>query len=223
MGAPDSGEIWSNTVRFVPAQAGNAPNAQALQTVADNVSAPLAAWMARADSLIGYDAYLTYVKSTWVGTNGKQRDQATAIHEWPGAGIVGGHALHVIWEQSYCITLRSALKRGRGHAGRIYPPLSGNPPAGVTAYCAQQDANSMAHSFGLCLTQMATAVSNIIEPGGPTGGFAVVSPGNSVKGTLPLYQYISTVVVDRVADIMHSRTNRVPRLEGTSTPVPTNV
>lgn len=221
IGDTSVGEIWSNTIRYVLAGQA-APSANTLQTVADNVAAPLSAWFSSAAALISSVANLTYVKATWVLDTGKQRDSNTAQHEYAAPGPTGGHSFNPIWEQSYVITLRSGLKRGRGHAGRIYPPLSGNGPTGVTPYCSAADATGMAHAFALGMTQIATAISNVVEPGGPTGGFAVVSPGSRNAGTLPLYQYIQTVVVDRVADIMHSRTNRVKRLEGTPSPIPEN-
>nr|CRY95896.1 hypothetical protein [uncultured prokaryote] len=213
-------EIWSNAFRYYKAN-GVAPNAVDLQGAADALAGPVSDWITRPESLIGNVVGLTYIKAVWVQSNGRQRDTNTAQHEFAPA-VMGTNAQAAIWEQTYCLTFRTPIKRGRAHSGRIYPPVAGHGAGGGTPYCSAADADGMAASGAQLLTAMGNAIAGVIEPGGPTGGFYVFSPGEAVRGTQPVAHPITSVVVDRVADIMHSRTNRVPRAEGAPSPVPLN-
>lgn len=213
-------EIWSNSFRYYKAN-GVAPNPVDLQGVADALAGPVSAWIGRPESLIANVVGLTYIKATWVQANGRQRDANTAQHDFAPT-VMASHGGAVIWEQTYVLTFRTPVKRGRAHSGRIYPPVAGNGVQGGTPYCSVDDANGMAHSGAQLLTEMGAAIAGVIEPGGPTGGFYVFSPGEALKGTQPVAHPINAVVVDRVPDIMHSRTNRIPRAEGAANQVPLN-
>lgn len=213
-------EIWSCGLRYYPASPSTPPTPNQLQGVADAVAPDASAWMSAPEGAISKSAYLTYVKAVWVLNTGKQRDANTAMHDFASPVQGGGNNAAAIWEQSYALTFRTAVNRGRGHSGRIYPPISGTGPAVGQPYCAAGDANVMASNGALLLTNAATHVAGVIEPSGPTGGFAVMSVGDTVGGITPLATYITAVVCDRVADIQHRRVNRVPRLEGTTTTIP---
>jgi hypothetical protein len=211
-------EVWANSLKFVPA-AGVVPTADQLQSVANAAANPLHDWFSGLLTIISQTALLTYVKATWVQANGKQRDLNTALVDF-APPVPGQSNQPVIWEQSYCVTLRTGLKRGRAHSGRVYPPMSGRAPAVNSPYCDPTDAQNMGDNFAFLLTQLKTAIVAIIDPGSTTSGFAVVSPGDTVKGTTPEFAYITGTVVDQVCDIMHSRTNRVKRREGTTRALP---
>jgi hypothetical protein len=162
---------------------------------------------------------LRYVKATWIQANGKQRDQNTAIAE-SAAGVQGVSNYAAIWEQTYVLTFRTALKRGRAHAGRIYPPVAGHgPQLESQAYCSAAEAAGMAHAGAVLLTSMAQSLRTTVDTAQNFGSFCVFSPGDSSKGTTPTYEQIRSVECDQVADIMHSRTNRVPRLAPAAVPV----
>jgi hypothetical protein len=200
-------EIWSNSVRFhIP---GNAPSEQGLQDIANAAAPYVSAWIGRGASAIRQAVLGTYVKAVWVQANGRQRDANTAQADLVPATSFGTLAAPGIWPQTYCLTFRTAIKRGRAHSGRIYPPYAGNGASAGSPYLAQGDAQGMANSGAVLLTNLRLAVSATSVGASPT----VFSPGDTVKGTPPVYNPITAVVVDRVADIMHSRSNRVPRSE----------
>jgi hypothetical protein len=120
---------------------------------------------------------------------------------------------HPPWYQTYVITFRTAVGRGRAHAGRIYPPLAG--PHGLAAgspYIAAADATAMATAAAAFLSSCADRLHQVrgltsVDYAHPV----VVSPGSHQKGTQPLAYDITGCEVDRVPDVMHSRTRQVPR------------
>lgn len=210
-------EIWSNSFRYITAN--GAPTPTQLQAAADALLPVVGAWITSAESLISTAVRLRYVKATWVLATGRQRDANTAQAD-STAGIQGVSAYQAIWEQTYVLTFRTRLNRGRAHAGRIYPPVAGHGPALESqAYCAAPEAAGMAHAGAVLLTSMAESLRTTVDTAANYGSFCVVSPGDSTRGTQPAYETINRVECDQVADIMHSRTNRVPRLAPAAVPV----
>jgi hypothetical protein len=200
-------EIWNNSVRFhVP---GAAPSEQGLQDIANAAGPYISEWISRGASAIRQAVLGTYVKAVWVESTGKQRDTNTAQADLVPAASYGTLAAGGIWPQTYVLTFRTAVKRGRAHSGRIYPPYAGNGAQAGSPYLAQGDAQGMANSGAVLLTNLRLAVQATAIGSYPS----VFSPGSANRGTAPMYNPITAVVVDRVADIMHSRSNRVPRLE----------
>lgn len=211
-------EIFSNTVRYMYGQVGRNPSEADLQACADAVAPILSGWFVNPKSIIGADAHLTYLKVTHILGTGKQSTQNTPEHEFfniSGANV----ATAPIWEQTYCLTLRTNNRRGRASKGRIFPPLSGPPPASGSPYCGDADSNGMAQTFANFLSQAAHAVQDTLEDGGAHGSFGVISPGNSTKGTVEMATYYAYVECDEVADIQHRRTNRVARKVGAGTAI----
>jgi hypothetical protein len=210
-------EIWSNSFRY--RVTGSAPTPAQLLAIADAAAPYVTAWITRGASALRTAVVGQYVKAVWVQSNGKQRDANTAQHDLVAAANTGTLAAAGIWPQTYCLTFRTAVKRGRAHSGRIYPPLAGNGAQGGTPYLALGDAQAMANSGSVLLTGLHLAASGILSTTGGRAVPAVFSPGNALRGTQPVSNDIVAVVVDRVADIMHSRTNRVARLESAPDPV----
>jgi hypothetical protein len=204
-------EIWSNSVRF--RIAGGAPTPAQLQAIAAACGPSVSSWIARGSSAISKAVIGTYVKAVWVQANGKQRDANTAQFDLPAATSTGTNANDTDWATTYCATFRTAVKRGRAHSGRIYPPVAGNGPQGTLPYCADGDAAAMANSAAVLLTNLDGQIATVLGVAEAGTAPAVFSPGSALRGTAPLSNDIIAVVVDQVADIMHSRTNRIPRKE----------
>jgi hypothetical protein len=205
-------EIWSNTVNFgnPVVEIPNEPEVASLPAVFAPV---VQTWFAAADTQIGASAELQWIKAVWILSDGHQRDTNTAIYDYPVA-IGGSIAAPCIWEQTYAITLRTANKRGRGHAGRIYPPLSGAGPANGSPYITELKATAMATTAKALLDGLVLAYHDSIgAPDVSRDLHPVVISNVDALNPLPLMTRITSVVVDRVADIQHRRTNRVPRLE----------
>jgi hypothetical protein len=213
LGVPEV-EIWSNTVNFVDST-GTVPTEPEILDIAGGIWTPIRDWFVDSGSIIGPAASLKWLKVVWVLANGHQRDVNTVVHDFAANVFGTGNQGIPIWEQSYCLTLRTAIARGRSHSGRIYPPLNGGAPEAKTPYMAAGSANVMAANFATCLMAIQAGITASFDPAVTNFRPSVVSPGDTVRGTGPLTQPITGVVVDRVADIQHRRTNRVPRLEGT--------
>jgi hypothetical protein len=213
-------EQWVCGLKYLPAASPYNYSENQLQTAVDALADTVKTWFQSSGALIGNSAFLNFCKLVSIGTNGKQESTNTPQHDFATPGVGAFTNYKMIWEQSYVLTFRTPLTRGRSHVGRIYPPLSGAGPVGTTPYADGSLNDGMATAGAVLLTDVATSIAATLEPGGPTGGFANISPGDSVKGTSPIATYITGVECDRVADIQHRRTNRVPRVGGTLAVVP---
>lgn len=208
-------EIWTNGVRFhVPDYVGNGPDTAGLQAIMVAVDAQVKAWVLDVGSLsgIGSDVKYEWVKANWVLASGLQRDTNTNRADAVG-GPYSGHSGLVPWYQTYAITLQTGFKRGRAHTGRIFPPIVAYAPELGTGLVSAAAANDM--------TTAAKNMFNGIQAGvraewvaGVTGHLAVLSPGNSAIGTGAVAAQIQAVVVDRIPDVQHRRTNRLVRTLG---------
>lgn len=224
LGVPNL-EIWSNGVTFGFVDANAAPSEAEVRAVVDAIAEPLRLWHVGAASGISATASLQWTKAVWLLANGKQRDTNTARHDFPANTF--GQGGSAIWAQTYAITLRTKLARGRSHSGRIFPPAVGFQPEAKTPYAAAGSVEGMAAGFAQLLMSMQTAIHLVLNPTNDAVPQRVLvpsvsSPGDTVTGVVPLLEPITGVVVDRVADIQHRRTNRVPRNEGplSAYPVP---
>lgn len=212
-------EIWSNTLAMVQdltTPAGDeVPSESEIKALVIAMAPVVQTWFTAPDSIIGNAAQLSWLKAAWVLNTGKQRDTNTAIYDY-APGVFGASATPPIWEQTYALTLRTPLTRGRGHAGRIYPPLNGQTPSGKTPYMDGASAAGMSDRFAACLGSLIAKTADVLN-GGETGPRilfpAIVSVGDTEAGLPALTNFITRVVCDRVADIQHRRTNRVPRNE----------
>lgn len=216
MGSGSLTEEWSNTVRWKTI--GAEPTIATIQDACQRLTVPAAAWISRAESMICGSALGTFVKLNWIGADGKQRDVNTVVADF----VAPGGGSHVFdpppFYQTFAITLRTRLNRGRTHAGRVYPPLvvhtaeGGNSP--YTSFAA---ANGQASSFIQFLREARAAIGTAFQAQAlETPDPAVFSPGNAERGTLPLWSPIISAVVDRVPDVQHRRTKQIPRSEGST-------
>jgi hypothetical protein len=198
---------------------GSAPSRDTLQLACDGLVAPLTAWLQSHDSCISGNASLTWVKLNWVLATGLQRDTNTVQSEIgpfvTGLENQGGTPFYL----TYAITLRTRLRRGRGHAGRVFPPAVRCTAPNGDPYEPLAKVNTMATKF-IELLNAARAVMQaafILEtPGSLAPDPAVVSPGDTETGAIATWEPIISAVVDRVPDVQHRRTRQVPRSEGTT-------
>lgn len=204
-------EIWSNGLAYRVGP--EAPSAAELEAVADAVANPIQDFVTNVNAQIGSAASLEWTKATWLLNNGRQRDTNTAIHDYATPYPRGAKTTNPIWEQSYCVTLRTALNRGRGHAGRIYLPLAGPNPEGTTPYAPASYADNLAALFQTFYTQMNTAINGALPGTGRSAHMAISSRGTA-DNPIPLLTNVTGAVVDRVPDVQRRRVNRVQRLEG---------
>ena len=209
---------WSNSLRFLPPP-GFAPSDEDLDAACAACVVPLSDWMARADTNISNSAKLDVVKLNWVQANGKQRGQNTILRDViPSvSGAVGINPPP--WFQTFAVTFRTRNRRGPGSVGRVYPPLVFHdaPSFEQGPYTTAAKATAMANSFRTLVIDLRTAIAQAWTGGGSNVPvWSVMSPGDTVRGTQPRATEIISVVVDRVPDVQHRRTNRVPRAEGTT-------
>lgn len=235
-------EIWANSVAWVPKdndmsgvisqglvgeQAQMGGLSQAIQ---DWFSLPLdlTAPATQKGTGIGQAAVLEWVKFNAVGSDGKYLFPsntffyANPVH---GGGTTGQSVQYSNpeWATTYAITMRGTVARGRGSHGRIYPPLAGCGPEGTTPYLSLNAATQMTNAFTGLLDNFNSGFYFGPEHGYDTSGTAEHIPGNCVissvvphrgphAGAPALLTPIVGVEVDRVADVMTSRVNKVARL-----------
>jgi hypothetical protein len=218
LGVPEA-EIWTNTVKWANDQS-VVPSRDQLVLGAAAAAVPLKAWMAATTSEIHNTVKLTWIKLNYIEANGLQRDNDTVLFDVvpPQAGSNGLPG--ALWIQSCAITLRTGLSRGRGHAGRIYPPMVGKNTSidASTGYFTAAAATAMALAFGTCIRNTRNAMNAAM---GMVDGAAydavVISASQTGDARPPQSNEIISTVCDRVPDIQHRRTNRLPRAEGTTT------
>lgn len=208
------GEIWSNTKAWSLSTA-EAPTAAELEAITVAAAEPLTNLVSFAGVQVSPAVTFAWVKAVWLLNTGRQRDVNTAMYEFPAAGRPRGAGAAVPWTQTYAVTLRTAVQRGRGHAGRLFPPPCGPMPEGQTPYAPAAFADSLSANYAVALNGLRAAINEALA-GDPTVRAAdlVVSSRRTADGRAAMLTEVTSCVVDRVADVMHSRTNRVPRLEG---------
>lgn len=209
---------WSNSLRFVTLPAFT-PSLADLDAACAAVVGPLSSWIARPGSNISSSAHLDFVKLNWVLATGKQRDNDTVLRDVIpyAAGGVGNNPPP--WYQTFAVTFRTRTRRGRGSVGRVFPPLVFHdaPAFEQGPYTSLAKADGMTESFATLVRDLRTAMAQAWTGGGSNVPiFSVLSPGDTVAGTAPITQEIISLHVDRVPDVQHRRTNRVPRAEGST-------
>lgn len=221
LGVPPQ-DIFSNGVRFFNFNDVEQPTIPQLQQASDAMLVPLRTWFTSPLATISGDAKLTYLKLNAIAVDGKQRDQFDTVISEQEA-LSGNANKGVPWYQTQAITLRAASSRGRAHAGRIFPPLTTAVPSGGGPYITTNEAAGMAQAFATCLIGMTDALNTTLEAAGyPNPSYApgIISPGDTEKGTTERRSVYTRVVVDRVPDVQHRRTNQVLRAEGQTIALP---
>lgn len=208
-----SGEIWTNSMKWLYAADNTVPSVGDLDAMMTTVIEHLSAWFISPSSGISAAAHLSWIKANYVLATGLQTEGDTQQRDFP---VVNGVVTAIVpFYQTFALTFRTAKSRGRAHSGRIFPPVV-SYTMGADGYCAAGIAEGAATAFATFLSQ---SNADISAAGPNPGAFAVLSPGNSTKGTAPTSQLITGVVMDRVPDVQHRRTNRLVRSEGALAPV----
>lgn len=211
IGTPPVDE-WSNGLAFSVLP--EAMSAEELGLAVDTCAITIDKWIKSNGASIGIAVQLTWVKAVWVNADGKNRDVNTEVLDLGTSGGRGNNTVNPSWNQAYALTFRTDVTRGRGHSGRIYPPLSGKNPTGNTPYLEKTEADLMAQAFATCITELKADIGAAQTPQFSRPVVPVVVSRRTPDGRAPILTPIKRVVVDRVADVMHSRTRQVPRAEG---------
>lgn len=225
LGSPAQ-DIWTNAVNF--RVTGEAPSNAEFLTMLPGVANLLKGLIESNSNAVSPAAALNWVKLVYVLNTGKQRDTNTALYSFPANAVAVGAGQSVPWFQTYAVTLRTALDRGRGHAGRIFPPPSGGLLAGKTPYADAGFANNLAAVYAGTLSAIRASMMGVLNPGlqeladAPRKLLLTIVSRATEKSPVPLLTDVTRIVVDRVADVQHRRTNRVPRNEGTTVEFPQN-
>jgi hypothetical protein len=135
-------ETWSNTIRFYSLNF--VPTLAQLQAAADALETPVKSWFTASLSGIASTAKLSWIKVAWINADGKQRDQSTIIREFTPAAGGGGSTTSPPWYQTVALTFRTRIKRGRAHAGRIFPPVVNVSISPDQPYITAANAGSLA-------------------------------------------------------------------------------
>lgn len=213
LGGVNGTEIWTCGIRFYGGAAGIPTRAQ-LVTAVEACLPLVRTWFAGPGSTSASAATLTTLKLNYINAQGKQPEQNTVLADY-AAPVPGLVTDQVPFYQSFALTFRTDLRRGRGHSGRIFPPCV-SAPIGTDGYVAANSANNMSSLAGALLNNLRRDISSALgAPWRP----AVISVGDTDKGTAAGATYITGVVVDRVPDVQHKRTNQLLRSESTLTPV----
>lgn len=169
-----AGEIWSCGVRLRPVGGGDFPNSERLDELVQEVASTLADRLtspsASDHSFFPTTAAFRFAKLNVITESGHYRDPVTHVSEQ--APVAGRTAPTVPSFTTFCLTHRTAVKRGRAHAGRIYLPNYAIPMAELDPPHAADDvrlqhATWWAHTLALvCQT----------FPGGTISGTQVWTP-----------------------------------------------
>lgn len=211
-------EVWTNSLKFVYLS-NLVPTVTQIQAMYTGVWAALSKWMTANSgtdgaSLISSDATLNWLKINPINGDGLQYPGDTLVYE-PGTPVAGAAAPTAAYYETWALTLNTGLKRGRAHAGRIFPPAV----VGVITTGGQQNINAAAFQ-ALGLAKAMLSMQTAIRTASDVGSFSVCSPGNSVKGTTPKSTIITGVTCDTIPDVQHRRTNRLIAARSALQPIP---
>lgn len=191
-------ESWSCSLHFHN-------EGSAVPLPASAYAAPLTAWMARAGSHLSSAAKLEEVKFNIIDpVTGLYQEPVSNNHLIPSP--VPGLDSPTPGQLSLCITTGTALARGRGHAGRFYPPTGAPTAIGPTDGTTT---SAVAESMGDSAAQLIDAL-NAVDP-----MFRAVVFSKAGQ----LVQPITHLRVGRVYDTMRSRRAQLNELYVSSSPV----
>lgn len=210
-------EIFSNTVNFMAVES-TVPTAAELDAMTVALAAVLSAYHALADSKINNQAFLTYVKANWILATGLQRDSSTHVFDI-SPPVAGAQSAACPWYETYALTLRTNVSRGRAHSGRIFPPMVSFPNFQASNGLADDfSLGPYAQAFAHCLFGMKSAIATATAAA-DTWNPVVVSPGKTSTGKAAIFSIIQSVVVDAVPDVQHRRTHKLKRHESAAFPL----
>lgn len=188
-------EVWECTVRILADGGGGVTIDPDAYLAA--IHAPLGAWFSAVGTKMASSATLKWLKANHIGADGKYVDETTThLYDYP-APPVGGVAQA---QPGYCTlayTWETALLRGPGHRGRIYPPNCVYASATAFTVGASQRDNNAANGVALL-----TVLKNAAGENGTKGTPVVAS---KVNGAVT---HIIGCTSDDIMDVQRRRKNR---------------
>nr|CRY93631.1 hypothetical protein [uncultured prokaryote] len=145
----DAGELWSCSVR------GLGPGGAYLtdpQGFIDDIAAPLSAWFSAQATTMASSAYLGSLKVNNINADGHYADDATTYEHLYSPNVPGNAAPVAPAFCSLAFEWRTAVARGYGSHGRIFPPNFAIPTLGGSGVSAG-NASALADS-GVALLQV---------------------------------------------------------------------
>lgn len=163
-------ERWSIGLRFA-----NANNAtQPTQAEVDATEAPIRTWFTSTSTFIASNHSVDEIKLASINVDGLYFPGQDSVVRTPTTAINGGGTGGSTWPQnSFVVSLTTALPRGRGHIGRIYlPPLRATliPVAGL------MDPTNVDSILGTTRTMLNAL--NLLSGTGTLGVFSKVGTGH---------------------------------------------
>lgn len=141
---------------------------------------------------------LGWVKVNAVNAAGRYIDQGnTNLIEYPGAGDPPPSGNTIIAQAAWCVTLRTAKKRGRAHAGRFYVPtlMVNTTETGVIAQNSCQVMADAAQQFIQAVNDV-----DLANDGTWVGVFSPLEP---------LVERVTRVEVGNVVDTQQRRRRQI--------------
>lgn len=128
-------DIFNWTLNVAPSDA--TPLGPSNSGFTDNIANLIAAWHVKSSGAGGPGHFssvkLTSVKVNRIGTDGKYMD-STTFESVFGSPLAGSQTGAFIPQAAMCVTLRTAVARGRGSRGRFYlPPIQAMNPSALSS------------------------------------------------------------------------------------------
>jgi hypothetical protein len=180
--------------------------APASQLLVDNCATAVQAFWTAATSGIESAFLLSYIRLASIGTNGLYVP-GTVAYDHTFAGVNGGGGAipgRFPLQISMVSSLRTALPRGRAHAGRVYLPWFNNALQSDFTWQGA-DGNNRSNTLASRLHDL-----NLVMPG-PLSIFSKVSTG--------FKNPVTQVVTGRKPDTQRRRARQIPEVYG----IPANV
>lgn len=200
-------DIWECTIRAVQLDSHDRPVSNPAGLM-NGMADPLATWFTTAANKMSSAASLGYLKVNTIGPDGKYASSgSTNVHDY-ATGIVGGAAPSHPYTESWCYSWGTAIKRGPGARGRIYPP-NGTTQFGDSVICTGAEQAAF-----LTSAQNLLKVINIGD-GNSAAGAPVIASRVNATNTI-----ITTIRIGRVVDSQRRRRSAIPEnyVEGLSNP-----
>ena len=194
----DAGEIWECTVRLSGDGGGGVTIDPDAYLAA--VSTPLGAWFTA--SGMDNQAKLMWLKCNHIAADGTYVDKTNSHRFDYGAPVVGTTTHSVPGFCTIAYTWETALKRGPGHRGRIYPPNASFQPPDITG--AFRITDNIRDATAARGKNLLNVLRNTAGANG-TKGLPVVA--SKVNGALTP---IIGCSADNVYDVQRRRKDRIP-------------
>jgi hypothetical protein len=193
-------EDWVNTLRMRSVAPVTDPDQGDILTYLPNMKDKLTIYWNAIKDLISNSTTLVWFKANLVGTNGKYLPgEVTNVYTYP-TPLVGTASLQVPTEVSWAVTTRTAIPRGRGHAGRFYLPTPASY-LGSDGLFPVADAQQVANASATFLSNLSDATDvltvNMLRP----AVFSSVGSG--------AVNDIIKIGVGRVPDVQRSRRTKL--------------